>query len=111
MAIESVVFKSSHSETILASNIAPWIPPCSRGYHVYNTEHLKGTSTIGACKQPDGCPKELAELIRQGSYDPLTLSTLSKDVVKRLAQTVGIPHAGAASATKVLLLCMHVQSH
>ena len=89
--IEGIAFKDIEQEKVKALQIAPWIPPASRG-RVVNTEHLKcSASKHQSPPIPVGCPKTLASLIRQGVYDPLNLASVSITQLKEICDLVHIP--------------------
>lgn len=43
--IQGMVYRSTKQEVMAAYNVAPWLAPSMRGLTIYNTEHLKGTTT------------------------------------------------------------------
>lgn len=83
--VEAAVFKSSTSEQVQVTDIAPWIPPSCRNSTIVNTEHLKVSSSAieSPNGKPFGCPKKLADLVRRGRYDPLELHGMSTQEVKQ----------------------------
>lgn len=89
--VEAAVFKSSTSEQVQVTDIAPWIPPSCRN----------SSSAIESPNgKPFGCPKKLADLVRRGRYDPLELHGMSTQEVKQIAAEVEIP--SSVGSTKVL---------
>jgi len=99
--VEAAVFKSSTSEQVQVTDIAPWIPPSCRNSTIVNTEHLKVSSSAieSPNGKPFGCPKKLADLVRRGRYDPLELHGMSTQEVKQIAAEVEIP--SSVGSTKV----------
>ena len=97
--LEGIAFKDIKEEKVVASCIAPWIPPACRGC-VVNTEHLKsGARNHHSPPTPAGCPKTLATLICDGIYDPLNLGSMSNTQLREICEMVNIPKA--LSTTKV----------
>ena len=88
--LEAIVFKSTRVEPVVATRIAPWIPPSCRG-EVVNTEYLKSSRQENDSTSHIGCPKMLAELIRKGCYDPLNLKSASTADLLEVCSSVGIP--------------------
>ena len=102
---------------IKVENVAPWIPPICRNTNVVNSEVQKGmmysTLYFFATKylmllnhvggqnsvRKVGSPKKLADLIRNGSYNPETLKTITTETLRGVCNAVEIPIA--ANATKV----------
>ena len=82
---------------MIASCIAPWIPPACRG-RVVNTEHLKSnTRNHHSPPTPAGCPKTPATLICNGIYDPLNLGGMSIIQLREICEMVNIPKALATT--------------
>jgi hypothetical protein len=94
--LEGVVFRSGTVEPIFAEDIAPWLPPACRG-KVVNTEHKKRANKTASTGSPIGCPKTLAELIRNGSYNPLDAGSFSALQLQELCSLVKIPINGSTS--------------
>ena len=90
-AIEAVIFKEAGSEPILATQIAPWIPPVCRSQLQLNSEFQKKSS---APVKLTGCPKKLGSLIRRGEYNPLEVQQLSTEMLCRLCQSCDVPVRG-----------------
>lgn len=67
--LEATVFKDTKTEPVNATHIAPWIPPSCRAKLILNTEFIKLGSEKTSSQEPMGCPKKLADLIRDGSYN------------------------------------------
>jgi len=99
--VEAALFRSSTSEQVQVTDIAPWIPPSCKNSTVVNTEHLKVSSyAIESLNgKPFGCPKKLADLVRRGRYDSLELHGMSTQEVKQIAE-VEIP--SSVGSAKVL---------
>ena len=99
--VEAAVFRSSISEPVSTTDIAPWIPPSCRSSTILNTEHLKASSSITNLpnSKPFGCPKKLAELVRKGTYNPLESHTIALPELKVIAADVEIP--SSVGSTKV----------
>ena len=98
--VEAAVFRSSPSESIQVTDIAPWIPPSCRNSTILNTEHLKVSSALEPPNtKPFGCPKKLADLVRRGRYNPLELHGMTIPEVKQIAAEVEIP--SSVASTKV----------
>ncbi len=99
--VEAAVFRSSTSEPVSSTDIAPWIPPSCRSSTILNTEHLKASSCITdpPNNRPFGCPKKLSELVRKGSYNPLESHTMTVPELKVIAAEVEIP--SSVGSTKV----------
>lgn len=90
-AIEAAIFKEAKLEPILATQIAPWIPPMCRGPVQLNSEFQKKSS--GTVRLM-GCPKKLGALIRRGQYNPLEIQKLSTDKLRDLSLSCDIPVQG-----------------
>ena len=79
--LEGIAFKDIKEERVIASFVAPWIPPACSG-RVVNTEHLKSNARNHHSPPiPAGCPKILAIC---GIYDPLNLGGMSIAVERNL---------------------------
>lgn len=88
--LEGVIFRSSTVEPIFAEDIAPWLPPACRG-KVINTEYKKKATKDTSAGAPVGCPKTLAELIRNGVYNPLNIGSFSAPELQEICSLVDIP--------------------
>lgn len=98
--LEALIYKDATPEPILATSIAPWIPPSCRG-HPVNTEFLKSGQNC-ASAEPSGCPKTLAELIRKGTYNPLCVQSNSLEELRSVCSLVSITHTQATSKVSVI---------
>ena len=89
--LEGIIFKDITEDKVIATCIAPWIPPACRG-HVVNTEYLKSsTRKHHSPPTPAGCPKMLATSICDGIYDPLNLGSTSITQLREVCELVGLP--------------------
>ena len=114
---QAAISRSVKAPVLKAEKIAPWIPPMCRNTTVVNSETQKGNvqllyyacqnvlihyKTIGGQRNPMkrmGSPKKLADLIRNGSYNPETLKTTTVETLREICIAVEIPIS--ANATKV----------
>lgn len=99
--VEAAVNKDAKPEQIDATSIAPWIPPSCRASTIVNTEFIKLKQTATS-KEPTGCPKKLADLIRSGAYNPLDLHVLTTAKLQEICSQTGI--TCGTTTTKVPLL-------
>ena len=91
--LEAIVYKDANQEPVIATSIAPWIPPSCRANKIFNTEHLKSSRSLLATtstQDPVGCPKKLADLIRNGTYNPLDLHMASAEELRCICSQVDI---------------------
>ena len=91
-AVEGATYREVEMEPILATEIAPWIPPSCRGPVQHNTEHQKKSSVSGL--ELTGCPKKLAEAIRRDEYNPLLVHQLPNEKLRQLCRTCTIKERG-----------------